>query len=222
MRRVLILNVFLLAIIAVLVIQVVALWWGTDAAVDEVVSRKPKVQRVSARNPVRPPAPADLVKNIAEHDLFDASRAAADADAKPAASDTPVRPLTIELLGVRIVGGEREALVKDQGQPKAEWFRPGEEINGHTVGRIEPRAIVMVSPTGDEVTLPINVKYNQQPGGGSLGPAGVQTGVAAQAARAAAPTPAPRRTPSADIREKIERLREEARKRRAARAARTQ
>ena len=36
MRRVLILNVILLAVVAVLVIQIGALWWGTDATVDEV------------------------------------------------------------------------------------------------------------------------------------------------------------------------------------------
>lgn len=219
MRRVLILNVFLLAIIAVLVIQIVALWWGSDGAVDEVAAGKPKAQRASVRNSVRPPVPSDLVKGIADQDLFDLSRAApAAGESKVVGGETPVRPLTIELLGVRIVGGEREALVKDQTQPKAEWYRPGEDIGGHRVGRIEPRAIVMVAPNGDEVTLPINVKYNQAGGAPSLGPAGVQAVVTPRPG-AQAVTPMPRRTPAADIREKIERLREEARRRRADRAA---
>jgi hypothetical protein len=238
MRRVLILNVLLLAIVAVLVVQIVALWWGTDAAVEQVAPRKPKSQRALVRNPVRPPAPRDLVANIAGKDLFDAARAAApNPDAKPVAgTGAPVAPLVMELLGVRIVGGLREALVKEAAQPKALWLRPGEEIGGHTVARIDPRVVVMAAPTGEETTFPLKVKYERDTSVAALGPAGIQpvppppqaNAQAAQPAQAGQPpqpgqpvvSPAPRRTPSADIKAKIERLREEARKRRAERAAR--
>jgi len=223
MRRVLILNVILLAIVAVLVIQIVALWWGTDAAVEQAAPRKPKGQGAVVRNPVRPSAPRDLVANIAEKDLFDASRSAATgADAKPVAGDaTPLPPLAIELLGVRIIGGEREALVKEQAAPKAFWYRPGEQIGGHTVQRIDPRTIVVSSPDGAETSVSINVKYQRDTSVAALGPAGVQPSPPQPTrARVGGQTPRPRRTPSADIKAKIERLREEARRRRAERARR--
>jgi len=226
MRRVLILNVMLLAIVAVLVIQIVVLWWGSDAAVDEVVARTPKSQRIAVRNPVRPPAPRDLVENIAGKDLFDATRAAA-ADKKAgdvaAGSDAPVAPLAIQLLGVRIIGGGKEALVKMQTEPKPMWFRQGEEIEGHKLERIEPLEIVTSAPDGTTSNFELNVKYAVNPGSAAVGPAGVGPTPKAKRTRAARVkrTPAPgRRTPSADIKAKIERLREEARKRRAERARR--
>lgn len=226
MRRVLILNVILLAIVAVLVIQIVVLWWGTDAGVDEVAARTPKSQRIAVRNPVRPPAPRDLVENIAGKDLFDATRAAA-ADTKAgglgAGTDAPVMPLSVELLGVRIVGGGKEALVKMQAQPKPVWFRQGEEIAGHTLERIEPREIITTAPDGTKTNFAINVKYATNPASVAVGPAGVAPTPRPKRTRSARAkrTPAPgRRTPSADIKAKIERLREEARKRRAERGRR--
>jgi hypothetical protein len=225
MRRVLILNVILLAIVAVLVIQIGALWWGSDTGVDEVEARTPKNQRISVRSPVRPPAPRDLVQNIAGKDLFDATRAAAESSDQPGVatgSDTPLPPLNIELLGIRIIGGAREALVKEQAQPKPVWFRQGEQIGGHTLERIAPREIVVRAPNGDEMNFPINVQFTRDTSVAAPGPAGVaRTPEPPTRGAGVQRTPAPgRRTPSADIKEKIERLREEARRRRAERARR--
>jgi hypothetical protein len=194
--------------------------------VDEIEARTPKSQRISVRSPVRPPAPRDLVQNIAGKDLFDATRAAAESSDQvgvAAGSDTPLAPLNIELLGIRIIGGAREALVKEQAQPKPVWFRQGEQIGGHTLERIAPREIVIVAPNGDEMNFPINVQFKRDASVAAPGPAGIARTPAPQRPREARAqrTPAPgRRTPSADIKEKIERLREEARRRRAERARR--
>ena len=136
---------------------------------------------------------------------------------------TPVTPLSVELLGVRIIGGGKEALVKVQAQPKPIWFRQGEEIEGHKLERIEPREIVTTAPDGTTSNFTINVKYAANPGAAAVGPAGIAPTPAPKRTRVARAkrTPAPgRRTPSADIKEKIERLREEARKRRAERGRR--
>ncbi len=227
MRRVLILNVMLLAIVAVLVVQIVVLWWGGDAVVDEAATRTPKSQRIAVRNPVRPPAPRDLVDNIAGKDLFDATRAAAEDKAKAgggaAGSDEPVAPLTLQLLGVRIIGSGKEALVKMQTQPKPMWFRQGEDIEGHKLERIDPLEIVTKAPDGTTSNFELNVKYAVNPGTVAVGPAGIAPTPKAKRTRTARAkrTPAPgRRTPSADIKAKIERLREEARQRRAERGRR--
>jgi len=78
---------------------------------------------------------------------------------------------------------------------------------------------VMVGPGGEEVTLFINVEKAK---GGqpvpATGPAGIQPtptpGVVPTRTPRGAMSPGVARTPAADIKEKIERLRQEARKRR--------
>jgi hypothetical protein len=98
------------------------------------------------------------------------------------------------------------------------------------VARIEPTAVVMSSPAGEEIRLNINVDKGKPGAGPPTGPAGIQPqptavmgrppGVPVVPGAAGAPSPAvtpvrPRRgAAGADIKEKIERLREEARRRR--------
>ncbi len=223
MRRALILNVLLLVIVAALVVQIAALWWRTQPEVDEVAPREAKAARQDIPSVTRRPLAPDLAMGIANKDLFDQSRSLAPASSEPTAVvPTPVQPLTLALLGVIGTGDEREALVKDQTQPKPIWLRRGEEVGGYKVGRIDASAIVMVAPNGDEVMLQINVEKGKGPAV-AVGPAGVQPTPAAPRARpGTAVTPAPRPTAGAEIRERIERLRQEARKRRAARQAQGQ
>jgi hypothetical protein len=74
--------------------------------------------------------------------------------------------------------------------------------------------VELTSPSGDHMTLVINVEKGVRPGAVAPGPAGIQPTPPAPVGRGratVAPHPAP--TPN-DIKEKIERLREEARKRR--------
>jgi hypothetical protein len=123
MRRVLILNVLLLAIIAGLVVQIVSLWWRAEAEVETIVPRETKAQHPELPPvPRRPPAP-DLPNHIADKDLFDASRSAEKAQAMAAVDVPPPPPLNLALLGVTVASGAREALFKDQSQPKPLWLR---------------------------------------------------------------------------------------------------
>jgi len=219
MRRVLILNLLLLAIVVVLVVQIVSLWWAHAPEAETVVSREAKAQKVEVPKVDRRPPPPNLAKQIADKDLFDQSRTALQEGTATAVVTEPVRPLTLVLLGVSGGGPEREALVKDQTQPKPQWIRQGEEVGGYKLGRIDPTSIVMVGPGGEEITLVINVEKAKvgQPAA-MTGPAGIQptpvpAAVAARTARGVM-SPGVARTPAPDIKEKIERLRQEARKRR--------
>lgn len=217
MRRVLILNVLLLAIIAGLVVQIVSLWWRAEAEVETVAPRETKAQHPELPPvPRRPPAP-DLANHIAEKDLFDASRSAEKVAAmnQGEVAPPPLPPLNLSLLGVTVASGAREALFKDQSQPKPLWLREGEEFNGYKISRIDPTSVLLTTPSGEPVTLVISVEKGAHPGAAAPGPAGIQPTPAAPVPRGrstvAQPHPGP--TPN-DIKEKIERLREEARKRR--------
>lgn len=217
MRRVLILNLLLLAIVAVLVVQIVSLWWASGPEVETVSPHEAKAQKLDVpKVDRRPPAP-NLATQIADKDLFDQSRTGVPPEAVNALPTEPLRPLTLVLLGVSGGGPEREVLVKDQTQPKPQWLRQGEEVGGYKLGRIDPTSIVMVGPAGEEITLVINVEKAK--GGQPVsmpGPAGIQPPPAPVPARTphGAMSPSGARTPAADIKEKIERLRQEARKRR--------
>ena len=225
MRRVLILNLLLLAIVAVLAIQIVRLWWASEPVVEAGTPKETKAQKVDLPKVDRRPPPPNLATQIADKDLFDQSRTGVQAGTVQAAAPVePVRPLTLVLLGVSGGGPEREALVKDQTQPKPQWLRQGEDVGGYKLGRIDPTSIVMVGPGGEEVTLFINVEKAKtgQPGQPAVpltGPAGIQPtptpgGVQTRTPRGVMSPGAAARTPAPDIKEKIERLRQEARKRR--------
>jgi hypothetical protein len=223
MRRVLILNLLLLAIVAVLVVQIVALWWFNEPEADPVAPREVKAQKLDLPKVDRRAPPANLATQIADKDLFDASRQAEKTGTSSAPVSTePARPLTLVLLGVSGGGPEREAHVRDQTQPKPQWIRQGEMIGDYKLGRIDPISIVMVGPQGEEVTLFINVeKAKAGVPAAATGPAGIQPtptpgapGPVATRTPRGVMSPGVARTPAADIKEKIERLRQEARKRR--------
>ena len=220
MRRVLILNILLLVIVAGLLFQIVSLWWFPSTEAEVAAPKEAKAQKVDLPKVERRPPPPNLSTQIADKDLFDQSRTGAQpGQASTAAPTEPVRPLTLVLLGVSGGGPEREALVKDTTQPKPQWLRIGEDVGGYKLGRIDPLSITMIGPDGQETTLMINVEKAKagQPAV-AMGPAGIQPTPtpAAGATRTArgVMSPGAVRTPAADIKEKIERLRQEARKRR--------
>ncbi len=197
------------------------LWWWNEPQAEAVAPKEAKAQKVDVPKVDRRPPPPNLSTQIADKDLFDQSRTGVPAGtaAAAAAPVEPVRPLTLVLLGVSGGGPEREALVKDQTQPKPQWLRQGEEVGGYKLGRIDPTSIVMVGPGGEETTLVINVEKAKagQPAA-MTGPAGIQPTPTPVAGATRTPrgvmSPGVARTPAADIKEKIERLRQEARKRR--------
>jgi len=217
MKRLLILNVLLVAIIVGLMVQIFALWWRAEADVETVAPRDAKMQRFELPAPARRPPAADLATHIAEKDVFDASRTASETATGPTAQPSPAPPLNLALLGVTLAGGGREALFKDPAQPKALWLREGEEFNGYKIKRIDPASVVVQSPAGDEQTLMINVEKSKAGAVPMTGPGGVQPTPAAVRGGRPTPRPTPARAtsaPGSDVKEKIERLREEARKRR--------
>lgn len=218
MRRVLILNLLLVAVLGVLVVRIVALFWWSEPEVVAATPREAKTQKVEIPKVDRRPPPPNLASAIADKDLFDQSRTAAQPGVVAAAPTEPVRPLTLVLLGVSGGGPEREALVKDQTQPKPQWIRQGEDVGGYKLGRIDPTSIVMVGPAGEEITLFINVEKAKTAPAAHTGPAGIQPtptpGMVATRTPRGGMSPGVARTPAADIKEKIERLRQEARKRR--------
>jgi hypothetical protein len=220
MRRVLILNILLLAIIGGLIFQIVTLWWVHQPEAEATAPKEAKAPKVDVPKVDRRPAPPNLSTQIADKDLFDQSRTGvAPGTAVASAPTEPVRPLTLMLLGVSGSGPEREALVKDTTQPKPQWLRQGEDVGGYKLGRIDPTSIVMVGPDGQETTLVINVEKAKAGAPAAMtGPAGIQPTPTPVAGATRTPrgavSPGVARTPAADIKEKIERLRQEARKRR--------
>jgi hypothetical protein len=220
MRRVLILNILLLAIIGGLIFQIVTLWWTHEPEAEATAPKETKAQKVEIPKVDRRPAPPNLSTQIADKDLFDQSRTGvAPGTTVATAPAEPVRPLTLMLLGVSGGGPEKEALVKDTTQPKPQWIRLGEDVGGYKLGRIDPTSIVMVGPDGQETTLVINVEKAKAGAPAAMtGPAGIQPTPTPVAGATRTPrgamSPGPARTPAADIKEKIERLRQEARKRR--------
>jgi hypothetical protein len=220
MRRILILNLLLLAIVAVLVVQIVALWWAREPEDVVVAPKEAKAGKVELPKVDRRPPPANLSTQIADKDLFDQSRTGVKpGEAAAAVAAEPVRPLTLVLLGVSGGGPEKEVLVKDPAMAKPQWLRLGEEVGGYKLGRIDPTSIVMVGPGGEEITLVINVeKAKAGAPVAATGPAGIQPtptpGAVASRTPRGVMSPGAARTPAADIKEKIERLRQEARKRR--------
>jgi hypothetical protein len=113
--------------------------------------------------------PALLVAAIADKDLFDPSRR------PPSVEDTttvavPVTkpPDNVTVVGVRILGKDREAFVSDgtQGQAITRRVRTGDQIAGYTVKAIERTAVTLTSPSGDVVSMPLTLDAGKaQPSG---------------------------------------------------------
>ena len=178
MRRWTIINVLLAVIVALLALQIVRTWARALPPID-VTPRAP------APEPAPPPAhekgrrgaerggtaraqqpPEALVAAIGEKDLFDPSRHAAPVEeGKP----EPVRetgpPPGVTVVGVRILGSDREVFVTDASQGNAQRrLRVGDEVAGYTVKAIEPTAVTLASPSGDPVTVSLALEKGKAPG----------------------------------------------------------
>lgn len=116
-------------------------------------------------------SPAVLVTAIVDRDLFDPSRAKPSEDAKalvPVERKTEPPP-GVTVVGIRIVGRDREAFVTDASQGTTQRrLHAGDQIGGYTVKGIDVDAIHLLSPSNDPVTMPLNV---EKKGGGPGGPA---------------------------------------------------
>jgi hypothetical protein len=173
MRRWTIINVLLLVMVALLGVEIYRTWArGLPSVV--VHPRPPAPERPDGRRAgterggarAHQP-PAGLVAAIAEKDLFDPSRRAPAEAAVPEAARETGPPPGLRVVGVRILGGDREAFVTDANQGNQQRrLRVGDQIAGYTVKTIEATALGLVSPSGDPVTMPLEVEAGK---GGTVG-----------------------------------------------------
>ncbi len=112
--------------------------------------------------------PAIMVAAIAEKDLFDPSRRPPTPDEVKVDVAPPVTkpPDGVTIVGVRIFGKDREVFMNDATQSPASGrrLRLGDQIAGFTVKEIDPAGVVLTSPSGDPVTMPLTLdKSKGQP-----------------------------------------------------------
>ncbi len=181
MKRFRFLNVILLALIALAGWRTVDVWRRQAPVVDAGGDARP----VEGMPPVgRKPAVPQVVNEIAQQDLFDASRKEGESEDTPTPEATPPPPPTLKLSGVLFVGLEPEAVLTDSAQGNKQIrLRVGEEISGYTVDRISAETISLVTGTGDEVVLSLLIDTTKR-AKGSYGPGGRPTPKAAGAQRA--------------------------------------
>lgn len=174
MKRFRVLNLILIALIALAVWRTIDVWRRTPPQVAPANDAPPPVLDTVAQ-PARRPALPQLVSTITEKDLFDVSRQAPSVAAGPAPEQTPQPPPTLKLSGVIFVGPHREAVFVDINQNNKQIrMREGEEISGYKVARISSSQVSLVSGTGDEVTLDLLID-TARGGGKAVGPGGLTT-----------------------------------------------
>lgn len=177
MKRFRLLNVLLLALIALAGWRTVDVWRRQAPVGDAGGEARP----LDSLPPVpRRPSIPQVVNVIAQQDLFDASRKEGDSEDTPTPEATPPPPPTLKLSGVLFVGLEPEAVLTDSAQGNKQIrLRVGEEISGYKVDRISTETIALVSGTGEEVVLPLLIDTTKR-GQGAFGPGGRPTPQAAR------------------------------------------
>jgi hypothetical protein len=167
-RRWTIINVLLGLVVALLGMQIVRTWARSLPSV-EVSPRAPAAEappapprekgrrgggeKGAARALQQPPA---LVAAIAEKELFDPSRKPPTEEAKVETPKTTGPPAGVTVVGVRIVGKDREVFMTETGgnaQQAQRRLHPGDEIAGYTIKVIEATGVTLASPSGDLVTM---------------------------------------------------------------------
>ena len=208
------LNIILVAAIAVVAWRVYTTWSMDEPPLEED-SRGGKRPTADLPSTARTPPPPRLAMTIVERDLFDESRRAASSTPVEA---TPVPPPNVELIGVLHVGDEPEALIQEEGQSKPRHVFKGDDVGGYTVADIVATEIVLTSPSGEEVPLPLKLKLSATPNAGQSRRGGATPQAAQQPTAAGPSSPAPSRpanlqtttsapTSAASVRERLRELR---------------
>ena len=101
----------------------------------------------------------------------------------------PTPPPNVELVGIFIGGQEPEAHIKDaaQGNALLHVFK-GDDVGGYTVSAISATEIILTSPEGEKVPLPLSLKRAGTLAKGARKP--TARGAAAKKAAAKTPTAA--------------------------------
>jgi hypothetical protein len=207
MGRWTIVNALLAAIVALLSFEIVRTWGRGLPPVDVPPSAGPPpaaaaphekggkraADKAAARAQQTPPV---LVAAIVDKDLFDPSRRPPTPDEVKVESQAPITkpPDNVTVVGVRILGKDREVFVTDATQTPAAGrrLRAGDQVAGYTVKKIEATAVVLSSPSGDIVSMPLTLdkgKAATGPRPGIPGKPGPQTPVPVRPAPVP-PTPA--------------------------------
>jgi hypothetical protein len=172
-KRFRVLNVILVALIALAIWRTVDVWRRTPPEIPDHADA-PAAAPDPAPAPARRPALPQLVTAITDKDLFDISRQAPSVAPGPAPEQTPQPPPTLKLSGVIAVGEYREAVFIDTNQNNKQIrMREGEEISGYRITEIKPLQVSLVNGTGDNVTLDLVLDTSKAPPGKAAGPAGV-------------------------------------------------
>src|SRR5262249_11098929 len=106
-------------------------------------------------------SPAARGAAVADEDLSDPSRRGPTEDAPgggPVVRETGPPP-GVSVVGIRILGRDREVFVTDASQGNQQRrLRPGDQVGGYTVKSIEATQLVLTSPSGDTVSMPLSLE----------------------------------------------------------------
>jgi hypothetical protein len=102
--------------------------------------------------------PTALVTTIVNKDLFDPSRQKPSEETKAPPPKEVGPPPNLTLVGVRMIGGDREILVTDVGQGNQQKrLRIGDQLGGYTLKTIAPSRVTLAAASGDVLTLTLAV-----------------------------------------------------------------
>ncbi len=131
--------------------------------------------------------PAVLVTTIVNKDLFDPSRTKAVEEVKAPAPKEIGPPPNLTLVGIRMVGRDREAFVTDAAQGNQQRrLRVGDQVAGYTLKSVQPSRVSLASATGETLTLTLALEKS----GGAPKPPGTPS-APPRPGQPAAPVPSP-------------------------------
>jgi len=204
-----VLNGVLLVLAVLLGVQIARTWIRTvppvrvpaPAADSQGQRREVKAKPGTPREPTD-----DMVAVIASMDLFDMSRQPAGTTTAATVVTEVPPPTGIELIGIRLLGRDQEALIRDQSQQNAQRrVRTGDEVSGYTVQAINATNVELANDNGQQVTLWLQLSPSKgaaRPAAGSGGqrPQPVTPQPLGAAPRPGAAPPPPAATPPVDPR----------------------
>ncbi len=132
--------------------------------------------------------PAVLVATIVNKDLFDPSRQKATEEVKAPPPKEIGPPPNLTLVGVRMIGGDREVLLTDAAQANQQRrLRIGDQVGGYTLKTVHPSRVTLASATGETITLSLAIEKSGGGGGVPKPPGGPTPRPGQPAAPAASP-----------------------------------
>lgn len=106
-------------------------------------------------------SPAAMVTAVVEKDLFDPSRQKQAEDVvkqQQVIAKVTEPPAGVSVVGLRVFGKDREAFVTDPAQgTQQRRLRVGDQVGGYTVQQISATGLTLTSPSGDPVTMLLNI-----------------------------------------------------------------